>query len=125
MDTTGVGDPIYDDLRRAWGHVEPVKFTAPAKVELIQRLIVAIEQRQVAWPAAWTTLTDELRRFEYALSPSGAITYSAPAGYHDDCVIALALANRGRFPLGGGGSMSALPAPQPERRLTAAGRVLG
>ena len=53
---------------------------------------MAIEQRQVSWPAAWTTLTDELRRFEYAIGPSGAITYSAPAGYHDDCVIALALA---------------------------------
>ena len=76
-------------------------------------------------PTADLALTDELRRFEYALSPSGAITYAAPAGYHDDCVIALALANRGRFPPGGGGPMSLLPVAQPERRLTAAGRSLG
>jgi hypothetical protein len=27
----------------------------------------------------------------------GAITYNAPGGYHDDCVIALALTNSGRF----------------------------
>ena len=64
---------------------------------MIQRLIVAIEQRQVAWPAAWSTLTDELKRYEYALTPNGAITYNAPGGYHDDCVIALALANSERF----------------------------
>jgi hypothetical protein len=35
---------------------------AHAKEELIQRPIVAIEQRQVTWPAAWSTRTDELNR---------------------------------------------------------------
>ena len=40
-------------------------------------------------------LTNEMKRYEYSISPSGAITYSAPEGYHDDCVIALALAVSG------------------------------
>ena len=92
MDATGAGDPIYDDLARVWPRIEAVKFTNPKKVELIQRLIVAVEQRQVSWPRAWEVLTDEMKRYEYAISPSGAITYNAPEGFHDDAVIALALA---------------------------------
>lgn len=39
---------------------------------------------------------NEMKRFEYAISANGTITYNAPSGYHDDCVIALALANRYR-----------------------------
>jgi hypothetical protein len=56
-----------------------------------------VEQRRVAWPAEWDVLTAEMRRFEYQISPSGGITYGAPGGYHDDCVMALALANHRRW----------------------------
>ncbi len=92
LDATGAGDPIYDDLVRVYPNIVPFKFTAHRKVELIQRLIVAVEQQKITWPAGWDVLTDEMKRFEYAISPSGALTYSAPSGYHDDCVIALAMA---------------------------------
>jgi hypothetical protein len=105
MDATGVGDPIYDDLLRVYGDVESVKFTAPMKTALIQRLIVAVEQREIGWPAAWEVLTAEMKRYEYAISAAGHISYNAPAGYHDDCVIALALANWGRWQSGNAGRM--------------------
>lgn len=97
LDATGAGDPIYDDLRHQVPNIEPFKFTNASKTQLIQRLIVAIEQKQISWPRAWTTLTDELKRYEYAIGANGTITYNAPGGYHDDCVIALALANSARF----------------------------
>jgi len=107
LDATGVGDPIYDDLKRMYADIEGFKFTATSKTALIQRLIVGIEQRRVSWPAAsgqsavngepWDILTAELKRYEYEISPSGGITYNAPSGYHDDCVMALALANHGRW----------------------------
>ena len=45
----------------------------------------------------WQILTTEMKRFEYDISPSGGITYNALAGFHDDCVTALALANHGRW----------------------------
>jgi hypothetical protein len=57
-------------------------------------------------------LTSKLNWYKYAISPTGVITYNAPAGYHDDCVIALALANWRRWesenvgrmlPVGGSG----------------------
>jgi hypothetical protein len=59
----------------------------------------------------WDVLTNEMKRYEYVISPSGGISYGAPSGYHDDCVIALALANHRRWesenvgrmlPVGGG-----------------------
>ena len=115
LDATGVGDPIYDDLKRVYSDVEGFKLTPSSKTELIQRLIVAVEQRRVSWPGGrgvhessyakatedcvsdWEVLTCEMKRYEYAISPSGGISYNAPAGYHDDCVIALALANHRRW----------------------------
>jgi hypothetical protein len=114
LDATGIGDPIYDDLKRVLPDIEPFKLTAASKTELIQRLIVAIEQRQVLWPAAWDVLTAEMKRYEYAIAPTGGISYNAPAGYHDDCVIALALANYRRWESGNCGNM--LPVAGGKRR---------
>jgi hypothetical protein len=114
LDATGIGDPIYDDLKRVLLDIEPFKLTASSKTELIQRLIVAIEQRQVLWPAAWDVLTAEMKRYEYSIAPTGGISYGAPAGYHDDCVIALALANYRRWESGNCGNM--LPVAGGKRR---------
>jgi hypothetical protein len=97
LDATGVGDPIFDDLKRVYGDIEGFKFTGHSKTELVQRLIVGVEQQRVRWPSGWDVLTAEMRRYEYAISPSGGITYDAPSGYHDDCVMALALANHRRW----------------------------
>jgi hypothetical protein len=43
----------------------------------------------VTYPAG--VIVDELECFEYEYTRTG-VRYSAPEGYHDDCVIALALA---------------------------------
>lgn len=88
-----MGDPIYDELRPVLPAIEPVKLTNLSKAQLIQSLMVSIERQRIRWPRTWSTLTDELKRYEYRITAQGNITYNAPAGYHDDCVIALALAN--------------------------------
>ena len=54
--------------------------------------MVAVEQRRVSWPSSWDVMTAEMKRYEYEIGPTGQVSYSAPAGYHDDCVMALALA---------------------------------
>jgi len=90
-------ESYQDDLKRVYGDIDGFKFTSSSKTAVVQRLIVAVEQRCVSWPAAWDVLTAEMGRYEYAISPSGGITYDAPSGYHDDCVIALALANYRRW----------------------------
>ena len=114
LDATGLGDPIYDDLKRVLSDIEAFKLTSGSKTELIQRLIVAVEQRQVSWPASWLVMTAEMKRYEYAISPTGGITYNAPSGYHDDCVISLALANYRRWESGNCGRM--LPVAGGRRR---------
>jgi hypothetical protein len=111
MDATGLGDPIYDDLRPALSNIEGFRITGVNKPALIQRLAVAVEQRQISIPADWTVLLNELRRYEYSFTPSGGVQYGAPSGSHDDCVIALALANHRRVGGTGGGLMARLPPP--------------
>jgi hypothetical protein len=117
MDATGIGDPIYDDLRHVVPSIQPTKLTNLSKTQIIQRLIVAIEQRQISWPRTWTAMTDELKRYEYEITSKGAITYNAPGGYHDDCVIALALANSERFQFKWSGDFSLSSRKPGERPL--------
>jgi hypothetical protein len=88
------------------------------------RLIVAIEQRQIGWPKEWAVLTDELKRYEYKITANDNITYNAPGGYHDDCVIALALANSERYQFKWVGEIRLLQSAPTTARLRATGRAL-
>jgi hypothetical protein len=116
LDATGIGDPVYDDLSQVLRDIEPFKLTATNKPLLIQRLMGAVEQRQISWPAVgnqqgdWDVLTAEMKRFEYEFAPLGGIRYGAPAGYHDDCVLALALAVYRKWETGRAVTMYPLPA---------------
>ena len=123
MDATGIGDPIYDDLCRVLPRIEPFRFTGPAKRELVQGLMVAVEQKRVMWPASWDVLTAEMKRYEYQLGPTGQVSYDAPSGYHDDCVMALALAVRGAARCGCGDGLMCSLGPR-SRRLVPGERVL-
>jgi hypothetical protein len=95
MDSTGIGDPIFDDLRAAGLDCDGYKFTHDSKKKLVESLMLAIEQQQIKLLNE-PIQTNELKVFEYTLSPSGVISYSAPEGMHDDAVMALALANWAR-----------------------------
>ena len=68
------------------------KFTNESKQNLITSLQVAFEKKEISYPEI-PILLDELEAFEYEMLVSGKFRYSAPEGYHDDCVIALALCN--------------------------------
>ena len=96
LDASGVGDPIYDDLKMQGVRVEGLKLALARKTELIQKLIVDIEQKRISYPSEWEVVTDELQRYEYRYSAHGNVSYGAPDGYNDDCVIALGLCNWGR-----------------------------
>ena len=74
-------------------------------MELVQRLIVAVEQQKVSWPEEWQVLTNEMQRYEYEISARGRLSYNAPSGFHDDCVMALALANHRRWETQSAGPM--------------------
>jgi len=92
IDSTGVGDPIFDDLQRSGIAVQGYKFTSASKADLIENLIMMIEQQQISYPDI-PELVNELKLYGYETLPSGTIRYGAPESYHDDCVTALALAS--------------------------------
>lgn len=91
MDTTGVGDPIFEDLIRENVPVTGFKFTSASKQQLMEGLASAIQQRKIQFPEG--PISQELEIFEYQYTATG-VRYSAPSGFHDDCVMALALAWR-------------------------------
>jgi hypothetical protein len=91
IDASGVGSPVYDTLQREQVHVEGYKFTEASKKDLVENLSIAIDNKTISYPLL-PELVNELKLFGYTQSPSGGIHYGAPEGYHDDCVISLALA---------------------------------
>lgn len=93
IDSTGVGDPIVEDLQRHFQAMHGFKFTGTSKQPLMEGLAAAIHKREISFPAGH--IQDELEIFEYIYTPTG-VRYTAPQGFHDDCVCALALANKCR-----------------------------
>ena len=89
MDSTGVGDPIFEDLQRDGVNVQGYKFSSTSKQQLMEGLASAIHQRKITFPDGH--ITQELEIFEYQYTSFG-VKYSAPQGFHDDCVMALGLA---------------------------------
>jgi phage FluMu gp28-like protein len=92
IDSTGIGDPIFDDLQRMGLAIDGYKFTVDTKKKLIESLMISFEQKRIRILPD-DVQKNELKIFEYNIGASGVVHYSAPEGYHDDCVIALALAN--------------------------------
>lgn len=89
IDSTGVGDPITEDLQRDGMNVYGFKFSSTSKQQLMEGLSNAIQQRKITFPEG--TITNELESFEMIYTNTG-VRYTAPVGFHDDCVMALALA---------------------------------
>lgn len=105
VDSTGVGDPIMEELAQSMHGLEGFKFTSQSKQQLMEGLVSAIHQGLIKYPSG--VITDELEVFEYKFTASG-VRYAARDGFHDDCVMALALAyksfkekrNYGRYSIG-------------------------
>lgn len=89
VDATGVGDAIVSDLQLMGVDVYPHVFTQPSKLRLMQRLIAAFQGKELTIPDGW--LVGELQSFEFSYTATG-VRYEAPRGFHDDGVMALALA---------------------------------
>ena len=89
VDCTGVGDPILEDLQREGVMIQGLKFTSSSKQQLMEGLQAAIHQGKIGYPEG--IISQELEVFEYQYTATG-VKYSAPSGFHDDAVMALALA---------------------------------
>ncbi len=85
-----IGVPLIEQLQRRGLPVRPFVTTHTRKTHAIDALSLAFERGAIAIPDD-PVLLNELLAFEMQRLPSGGVRYCAPAGGHDDCVMALAL----------------------------------
>lgn len=99
-ESNAMGEPIIEELRRGGLPVRGFATTAISKAPLLESLALAIEKGELHLQPH-DIQTAELKAIEITTMPSGHVRYAAPSGFHDDCVIALALAYHGiRRPVG-------------------------
>lgn len=94
LDSTGVGDPVAQDLMRMGVRLEAFEFTGKSKPQLMEALILAFDQRLLTIPDD-DAVVAEFEAIEPEQTPYGYTKYAAPEGLHDDIVMACALAWRG------------------------------
>ena len=93
IDSTGVGDPIVEQLQTTSPLVEGFTFTSQSRQSLLEGLAVALQCGEIRVPRG--PMEAELKSFRHEYS-GRRMRYAAPSGMHDDCVMALALAVRAR-----------------------------
>lgn len=90
-EANSMGQPLIEQLQRGNLPVVPFTTTSASKSVAIDALALAFERgaiRIIPDPV----LIGELQAYEAERLPSGMMRYGAPAGIHDDTVMALALA---------------------------------
>ena len=91
VDSTGLGDPVLEELQFEHGNFFGYNFSPSSKQKLMEGLAVGIQSHEIFFPKG--LISQELEMFEYEFTRTG-VRYSAPEGSHDDCVAALALARQ-------------------------------
>lgn len=91
VESNGMGAAVADYLDREGVPVARVTTTRSSKQRIIERLAAAIERREITLPRDDYALT-ELENYSSHRRADGSYEYSAPAGLHDDCVMAIAWA---------------------------------
>lgn len=105
-DSTGVGDPIVEDLKRERLDVNEFRFTETSREQLLNNLKILLEQGKIRIPND-QKLIDQLRSMQYELEGQ-KVKMRVPEGLHDDRIMSLALAVWGLY--------EKLPEPM-ERRI--------
>jgi len=89
VEQNAAGAPVMDYLASQNVPVLGATTTASTKRAIIERLAWAIERGEIVLPDDDYVLT-ELEQFSQQRRRDGTYEYSAPAGMHDDCVMAIA-----------------------------------
>lgn len=92
VDTTGVGEPVCDQLETRVRNIDRYYFTEQSREALLQNLKFAIESGKISLPNH-KELIDQLMAFQYVIVGSyGKTRMEVPSNMHDDYVMSLALA---------------------------------
>lgn len=92
MENNGPGRPVRDHLRVKGIPVWDIDLGNKNKGEIVEGLVADLQQGRIGLPEGDTQLFAELKAYLRKPTPSGKIGYSAPEGFFDDTVIALAYA---------------------------------
>jgi hypothetical protein len=90
LDSTGVGNPILEDLQSEIHGIYGHQFTPQNKPKMVYALQNKIETGQIRYNQI---TANELSTFEYKLSSSGQPQFNAISGYFDDTISALMIAS--------------------------------
>jgi hypothetical protein len=99
MDSTGMGDLLFDKLSTKGYSITPVKFTSAGnKQTMVRNLATRLSKDEIKIPKVdW--LIDEFKDYRYRRMDSGRYKYGAPQGKHDDGVTAVMLATHDLPPM--------------------------
>jgi hypothetical protein len=97
IDSTGIGDVVYDNLMAAGVDVTPIQFTNNSKEQMARLLAADLEHGRAR---ILSDMREEFESYEFTLTSSGRYQFEAATG-HDDMVAAKMLAHWGRVHEGG------------------------
>ena len=102
-ETNGVGLPVFEMLSKEERKLKGWNTTNSNKAEGIRNLIYDIQEGSLELPDKefFPHLYNELNAYSYKTGPTGTLTFNAPSGYYDDCVMSLMLCNEARRNVGG------------------------
>jgi len=97
-ETNGPGLPIFEMLSKEERKLRPFTTTNESKNQGIRTLIYDIQEGVLMLPRKefFPHLYNELNAYSYKVNTTGTISFNAPSGYYDDCVMSLMLANEAR-----------------------------
>jgi hypothetical protein len=95
VEVNSIGDAVFEQIKNHCNnppYVNPFVTTSKSKNDIIERLSVAVQNKEVTFRNTdW--LLKEFDIFTFEFNPkSKSIRYAAPSGFHDDGVMATAIA---------------------------------
>lgn len=99
VETNGIGGGIYEYIAKIHKSVSPFVTTNDSKQDIIEDLIFSIQEQEIHIPSVefFPHYVDEMNTFSFTYSPrTRRVMYGSLSGFHDDCVMSLAIANHAR-----------------------------
>jgi hypothetical protein len=96
IEVNSIGDALFEQIKNQCKHtvnLQPFTTTNKSKNEIIESLAVATQDKSVTFlPVDWLQKEFDVFSFEYN-AKSRTIKYGAPYGFHDDGIMATAIAH--------------------------------
>lgn len=91
VESNSAGAPVIEVLQKEIGVIYPFSTQIKSKMKIIDGLVLAFEEKAIQIPND-EAIIGEFQAYESKVTRTGMISYSAPEGYNDDVVMAVAMA---------------------------------